>query len=71
MPLGIYRWYVTNTDSPLMLLWMAKQHHPDLFSDIVMNQVTADFYKEFYNLELTAEDIQSIWNPVREAAGGA
>ncbi len=71
VPLGIYRWYVTNTDSPLMLLWMAKQHHPDLFSDIDMNQVTADFYKEFYNLELTAEDIQSIWNPVREAAGGA
>ena len=70
VPLGIYRWYVTNTDSPLMLLWMAKQHHPDLFSDIDMNQVTADFYKEFYNLELTAEDIQSIWNPVREAAGG-
>ena len=71
IPLGIYRWYVTNTDSPLMLLWMAKQHHPDLFADIDMDQVTADFYKEFYNLELTAVDLQSIWNPSREAAGGA
>ncbi len=71
IPLGIYRWYVTNTDSPLMLLWMAKQHHPDLFADIDMDQVTADFYKEFYNLELTAADLQSIWNPSREAAGGA
>lgn len=70
VPLGIYRWYVTNTDSPLMLLWMAKQHHPALFSDIDMNQMTADFYKEFYNIELTDEDIQSIWNPTREAAGG-
>lgn len=54
-----------------MLLWMAKQHHPDLFADIDMDQVTADFYKEFYNLELTAADLQSIWNPSREAAGGA
>lgn len=71
IPLGIYRWYVTNTDSPLMLLWMAKQHHPDLFADIDMDQVTADFYKEFYNLELSAADLQSIWNPSREAAGGA
>ncbi len=71
VPLGIYRWYVTNTDSPLMLLWMAKQHHPDLFADIDMDKTVADFYKEFYNLDLTAEDIQSIWNPVREAAGGA
>ena len=71
VPLGIYRWYVTNTDSPLMLLWMAKQHHPDLFADIDLDKTVADFYKEFYNLDLTAEDIQSIWNPVREAAGGA
>ena len=71
IPLGIYRWYVTNTDSPLMLLWMAKQHHPELFADIDLDKTVADFYKEFYNLDLTAEDIQSIWNPVREAAGGA
>ena len=71
VPLGIYRWYVTNTDSPLMLLWMAKQHHPELFADIDLDKTLADFYKEFYGLELTAEDIQSIWNPVREAAGGA
>lgn len=71
VPLGIYRWYVTNTDSPLMLLWMAKQHHPELFADIDLDKTVADFYKEFYNLDLTAEDIQSIWNPVREAAGGA
>lgn len=71
VPLGIYRWYVTNTDSPLMLLWMAKQHHPDLFADIDLDKTVSDFYKEFYNLDLTAEDIQSIWNPVREAAGGA
>ncbi|MBQ8385409.1 MAG: ABC transporter substrate-binding protein [Spirochaetaceae bacterium] len=71
IPLGIYRWYVTNTDSPLMLLWMAKQHHPDLFADIDLDKTVADFYKEFYNLDLTADDIQSIWNPVREAAGGA
>ena len=54
-----------------MLLWMAKQHHPDLFADIDLDKTVADFYKEFYNLDLTAEDIQSIWNPVREAAGGA
>ncbi len=71
VPLGIYRWYVTNTDSPLMLLWMAKQHHPELFADIDLDKTVADFYKEFYNLDLTAEDIQSIWNPVREAAGDA
>ena len=70
MPLGIYRWYVTNTDSPLTLLWLAKQHHPDLFEDIDVNQEIKDFYKKFYHIELTEEDIEQIYTPNRKAAGG-
>lgn len=70
MPLGIYRWYVTNTDSPLTLLWLAKEHHPDLFADIDVNQEIKDFYKKFYHIELTEKDIQQIYTPNREAAGG-
>ncbi|MCR5437042.1 MAG: ABC transporter substrate-binding protein [Treponema sp.] len=70
MPLGIYRWYVTNTDSPLTLLWLAKEHHPDLFADIDVNQEIKDFYKKFYKLNLSDADIQQIYTPKREAAGG-
>ena len=70
IPLGMYRWYVTCSDSPMMLLWMAKQNHPALFEDIDFNQTMKDFYKQFYNLELTDADIEQIVNPVREAAGG-
>jgi iron complex transport system substrate-binding protein len=63
MPLGIYRWYVCNSDSPLVLLWMAKQQQPELFTDIDMDQTIKDYYKEFYNLELTEADVQSIYHP--------
>lgn len=70
IPLGMYRWYVTCSDSPMMLLWMAKQHHPDLFKDIDFNQTMKDFYQKFYGLELTDADLEQIINPVREAAGG-
>ena len=70
IPLGIYRWYVTCPDSPLMLLWMAKQNHPDLFADIDFNQEVKDFYQKFYQIELTDDDIDKILSPVREAAGG-
>ncbi len=70
MPLGIYRWYVTNTDSPLTLLWLAKEHQPELFADIDMNKEIKDFYKKFYKLELTDSDIQQIYTPNRAAAGG-
>lgn len=70
IPLGIYRWYVTCPDSPLMLLWMAKQNHPDLFEDIDFNQTVKGFYQKFYQMELTDADIEQVLSPVREAAGG-
>ena len=70
LPLGMYRWYVTCSDSPLMLLWMAMENHPDKFADVDFNQVMKDFYLQFYEVELTDEDIEQIMNPAREAAGG-
>lgn len=69
-PLGMYRWYVTCSDSALMLLWMAKQNHPDLFKDIDMNQTVKDFYEKFYQVSLTDEEVEYIFTPKREAAGG-
>ena len=70
MPLGIYRWYVTNTDSPLTLLWLAKEHHPELFADIDVSSEIKEFYKKFYKIELTDSDIEQIYTPNRAAAGG-
>jgi iron complex transport system substrate-binding protein len=68
MPLGIYRWYVCNSDSPLVLLWMAKQQQPELFADIDMDQTIKDYYQDFYNLKLTDADVQNIYHP-SSAAG--
>ncbi len=70
LPLGMYRWYVTCSDSPLMLLWMAKQHHPELFEDIDFNQTVKDFYQQFYEYELSDEDMTEIFEPEREASCG-
>lgn len=70
IPLGIYRWYVTCPDSSLMLLWMAKQNHPEIFADIDFNETVKDFYQKFYQMEITDADVEQIINPVREAAGG-
>lgn len=70
IPLGMYRWYVTCSDSPMMLLWMAMQNHPEQFEDIDFNEEMKAFYNKFYDLEITDEDIEQIVNPVREAAGG-
>lgn len=68
-PLGMYRWFPPSSDSPLMLLWLAKNHHPELFEDIDMTQELKDYYQRFYSVELTDENIEKIFNPSREAAG--
>ena len=68
-PLGMYRWYPPSSDTPMMLLWLAKTNHPELFADIDMEAEMKDYYKRFYNVELTDEHMEKIFHPVREAAG--
>ena len=67
-PLGMYRWYPPASDTPLVLLWMAKQVHPELFSDIDMDQEIRDYYQRFYGIEVTDEMLEKIYNPSRDAA---
>lgn len=68
-PLGVYRWYPPSSDTPLMLLWMAKTNYPELFSDIDLKAEMKEYYQKFYDIELTDENIEMIFNPSREAAG--
>ena len=35
-----------------------------------MNTEVKEYYKEFYGIELTDEDVTTIFNPSREAANG-
>ncbi|GHS99511.1 hypothetical protein AGMMS50276_23260 [Synergistales bacterium] len=70
MPLGMYRWYVCNADSPLTLLWMAKQNHPDLFADVDLDAEIKSYYKRFYRLDLSDQDVERIYHPSSAAAGG-
>ncbi|MGM1048976.1 MAG: ABC transporter substrate-binding protein [Bacillota bacterium] len=67
MPLGIYRWYPPSGDAPLMLKWMAQKNYPKLFT-YDMSEEIKDYYKRFYNYELTDEQVHEILNPPSEAA---
>ncbi len=68
-PLGMYRWFPPASDTPLVLKWLATKNQPEIFADIDMEQEIKDYYQEFYQVELTDEDIEQIFNPAREAAG--
>ncbi|MDO4754221.1 MAG: ABC transporter substrate-binding protein, partial [Bacillota bacterium] len=67
-PLGIFHWYPPSADAPLALLWLAKNNHPDLFADVDLNQRVKEYYKEMYEIELTDEEVESIFASTRDAA---
>ena len=68
-PLGMYRWYPPSSDTPLSLMWLAKTIQPELFSDIDFDQEVKAYFAKYYNVELTDEDLEAIYNPLREASG--
>ena len=68
-PLGVYRWYVPCGDTPLMVKWMAKTLHPEIF-DYDMIAEIKDYYKEFYDYDVTDEQAQGILDASPDAAKG-
>ncbi len=68
-PLGMYRWFPPCSDTPLVLKWLAKTIQPEKFADIDMDSEIKSYYKEFYGVELTDDDVQNIYTPASEASG--
>ncbi len=64
-PLGMHRWWPPSTDAPLSLWWIAKTTYPEKFEDINMDEKIKEYYKKFYGMDLTDEDVNSILNPVK------
>lgn len=59
-PAGIFTWGRGTTESLLQIEWAAKTFYPELFSDIDMNNSIKNFYKDFYNYDISDENIQQI-----------
>lgn len=70
LPLGTYRSYTPSTDTPMTLLWMARQVYPELFEDVDMTKEVRDYYKAMYGVELSEEQVQRMYHPGRDAAAG-
>lgn len=70
LPLGTYRSYTPSTDTPMTLLWMAKQVYPDLFEDIDITKEVKEYYKTMYGVELNDAQVDRMYHPGRDAAAG-
>lgn len=67
-PLGMYRWYPPASDTPLVLKWLAQKNQPELFARVDMDAEVRSYYKRFYGVDLTDDELHRIFHPVREAA---
>lgn len=60
VPMGAYRWDPPSQESPLMLLWLAKNHYPELFADIDIADEIRSFFDRFYGYSVSDEEIEAI-----------
>lgn len=61
LPTGVSRWGHPGSIEPHMAaLFIAKLFYPQQFSDIDLAQITKDYYKQFFNLDLSDDDVTAI-----------
>lgn len=66
IPIGGYRWDPPGIETPLMIKWLAKIQHPELFEDMDMREEVKEFYQDVYHYELTDEILDEILGDVQD-----
>lgn len=60
LPRGVHTWDHASSEGVLLMIYMAKQFHPDLFKDWDMIQEMKTFYSEIYGKTITDDDAERI-----------
>ena len=66
IPIGGYRWDPPGVETPLMVKWLAKIQHPELFENMDMKEEIKTFYKDVYNFEISEEMLSDILDDVQD-----
>lgn len=56
----MWNWFTPNPDAPLVFAWMACNTYPEIFDDYPLEDTIKDYYKEWYNYEVTDEDLEEM-----------
>lgn len=59
--LGMWNWFTPNPDAPLVYAWLAKETYPEEFKDYDLNSQIKNYYKTFYNYELSDEEVEGMF----------
>lgn len=60
-PIGAFWWDRPSPESPLGFMWLAKTLYPTYTESIDLEKEVKDFYKEFYDYELSDEEYKSFF----------
>ena len=60
--LGMWNWFTPNPDGPLVLAWLAKSTYPEEFKDYDLKAMIKDYYKTWYDYELTNEQTEDMFD---------
>ena len=60
LPQGVYAWDHASNEGVLLMIYMAKLFHPDLFKDWDMIREMKTFYSEIYGKTVTDEEAERI-----------
>lgn len=63
VPAGVFLWGTRSAEGALQPLWLAKVLYPELFADLNLESKVREFYKRFYNYELSDDELELILNP--------
>jgi iron complex transport system substrate-binding protein len=62
-PRGVYLWSVRSGEGALQVPWAAKHIHPELFTDLNIQNEVRQFYARFYGYDLTDSEVEEILHP--------
>ena len=61
-PQGVFYWTHFSTESYLLVLYLARQFHTELFPDLDVTVELKDYYEKFYHYRLTDDEARRILN---------
>ncbi|MCP1999139.1 ABC transporter substrate-binding protein [Nitrobacter winogradskyi] len=62
-PRGLFWWCRETSEEALQFLWLAKLLYPDAFTDIDMVAETRAFYRNFYRIDLSDDEVKAFLSP--------
>jgi len=65
VPIGTFWWDRPSPESVLGFMWLAKTLYPEETKNIDLKKETSDFYKTFFNHDLSDAEYEAFLNPVR------